>query len=77
MFPAYDSVEKVPDAVIKAALKSGDLEKELLRFELSERNKTDAAKATSEKNKKENVGSVASDNKDDGLSSAFIRGVWG
>ena len=77
LFPAYDTVEKVPDAVIKAALKSGDLEKELLRFELSERNKTDAAKATSEKNKKENVGSVASDNTDDGLSSAFIRGLWG
>ena len=77
LFPAYDSVEKVPDAVIKAALKSGDLEKELLRFELSERNKTDAAKAASEKNKKENVGSVASGNTDDGLSSAFIRGVWG
>ena len=77
LFPAYDTVEKVPDAVIKAALKSGDLEKELLRFELSERNKTDAAKATSEKNKKENVGSVASDNTDDGLSSAFVRGVWG
>lgn len=77
LFPDYDTVDKVPDAVIKAALKSGDLEKELLRFELSERNKTDAAKATSEKNKKENVGSVASDNKDDGLSSAFIRGVWG
>lgn len=76
LFPAYDTVEKVPDAVIKAALKSGDLEKELLRFELSERNKTDAAKATSEKNKKENVGSVASDNTDDGLSFAFIKGVW-
>ena len=77
LFPAYDTVEKVPDAVIKAALKSGDLEKELLRFELSERNKTDAAKATSEKNKEENVGSVASDNTDDGLSSAFVRGIWG
>lgn len=77
LFPDYDTVDKVPDAVIKAALKSGDLEKELLRFELSERNKTDAAKATSEKNKKENVGSVASDNTDDGLSSAFIKGVWG
>ena len=77
ILPAYDSVDKVPDTVIKAALKSGDLEKELLRFELSERNKTDAAKATSEKNKKENVGSVASDNTDDGLSSAFIRGLWG
>jgi hypothetical protein len=77
ILPAYDSVDKVPDTVIKAALKSGDLEKELLRFELSERNKTDAAKATSEKNKKENIGSVASDNTDDGLSSAFIKGVWG
>lgn len=77
ILPAYDSVDKVPDTVIKAALKSGDLEKELLRFELSERNKTDAAKATSEKNKKENVGSVASENTDDGLSSAFVRGVWG
>lgn len=76
LFPDYDTVDKVPDAVIKAALKSGDLEKELLRFELSERNKTDAARATSEKNKKENVGSVASDNTDDGLSSAFIKGVW-
>lgn len=76
LFPDYDTVDKVPDAVIKAALKSGDLEKELLRFELSERNKTDAARATSEKNKKENVGSIASDT-DDGISAAFLKGVMG
>lgn len=77
LFPGYDTVDKVPDTVIKAALKSGDLEKELLRFELSERNKTDAARATSEKNKKENVGSVASDKTEDGIASAFLKGVWG
>ena len=77
LFPAYDTVEKVPDAVIKAALKSGDLEKELLRFELSERNKTDAAKATSEKNKKENVGSVASETAENTVLSAFMKGVMG
>lgn len=77
ILPAYDSVDKVPDTVIKAALKSGDLEKELLRFELSERNKTDAARATSEKNKKENIGSVNSEASDDGVSSAFLKGLWG
>lgn len=77
IMPAYDSVDKVPDTVIKAALKSGDLEKELLRFEISERNKTDAAKATSEKNKKENVGSVASETAENTVLSAFMKGVMG
>lgn len=77
IFPEYDTVEKVPDTVIKRALQSGDLEKEMLRYQLSEAKKVEAAKATSEKNKKENIGSVASDTAEDGVSSAFLRGLWG
>jgi hypothetical protein len=49
----------------------------MLRYQLSEAKKVEAAKATSEKNKKENIGSVASDTAEDGVSSAFLRGLWG
>jgi hypothetical protein len=77
LFPEYDTVEKVPDTVIKRALKSGDLEKEMLRYQLTEAKKVEAAKATSEKNKKENIGSMASDTAEDGVSSAFMKGLWG
>lgn len=77
LFPEYDVIEKVPDAVIKKAIKSGDLEKEMLRYQLAERNKIEAAKASQEKNIKENIGSVASDKTEDGIASAFLKGVWG
>ena len=77
MFPEYDTVEKVPDTVVKRALKSGDLEKEMLRYLLTERNKIEAAKASQEKNKNQNVGSVASDTAEDNVSSAFMKGLWG
>ncbi len=76
LFPEYDSIEKVPDAVIKRAIKSGNLELELLRYERSERTRVEEAKATSEKNKNQNVGSVASDKAEDNLMSAFKGGVW-
>lgn len=76
-FPEYDSIEKVPDSVFKRAMKSGDLEKELLRFELSERNKIEAAKASEEKNKKQNIGSVQSIPADESSLSAFMKGLWG
>lgn len=76
IFPEYDTAEKVPEAVIKRAIKSGDLEKELLRFKLTEQKKIEAAKASQEKNKKENIGSVASDKAEDNVASAFMRGIW-
>ena len=77
LFPEYDTIEKVPDSVLKRAVKSGDLEKELLRYEKSERNKIEAAKASEEKNKKLNIGSVQSTPAEDTSMSAFMKGLWG
>lgn len=77
LFPEYDTIEKVPDSVLKRAIKSGDLEKELLRYEKSERNKIEAAKASEEKNKKQNIGSVQSTLTEDSSMSAFMKGLWG
>lgn len=77
LFPELDTVDKVPDAVIKAAMKSGDLEKEMLRYQLSEARKIEAATQTANKNKNENIGSMATDTAEDGVSSAFLRGLWG
>lgn len=76
-FPEFDTVEKVPETVLKRAMKSGDLEKEMLRYERSERLKVEAAKAAQEQNKKQNVGSVASDPAEDTFASAFLRGLRG
>ena len=76
-FPEYDTVEKVPDAVIKRAMESGDLEKEMLRYERSERLKVEAAKVSAEKNKKENIGSVQTEINESGISDAFMKGLWG
>ena len=76
IFPEYDTVEKVPDTVIKRAIQSGDLEKEMLRYERLERIKVEAAKASAEKNKKENVGSVQSKENESGISDAFLKGLW-
>ena len=77
VFPEYDSVDKIPDSVFKKAIKSGDLEKELLRFDRSERNKIEAAKASKEKNNNQNVGSVQSVEAESGTMSAFMSGLWG
>lgn len=77
IFPEFDTIEKVPDSVIKRAVKSGDLEKELLRYEKSERVKIEAAKASEELNKKSNVGSVHSAEAENGIETAFMRGLWG
>lgn len=77
LFPEYDTVEKVPDTVIKKALKSGDLEKELLRYEKTEKTKVEAAKALAEKNQKNDIGSVKSTENESGISEAFMKGLWG
>lgn len=76
-FPEFDTVDKIPDAVVKRALESGDLEKEIFRYKLSEERKIEAAKASQEKNKKENVGSVASETAENTVLSAFMKGVMG
>lgn len=77
LFPEYDTAEKLPEDVIKRAMKSGDLEKELLRFERSERIKIDTAREAEEKNRRQSVGSVKSDVREDNAVSAFMKGVWG
>jgi hypothetical protein len=77
MFPEFDAIEKVPDVVLKKAIKSGDLEKEMLRYKLTEQKKVETAKAVSEKNKKENIGPIASEVTEDGVYSAFLKGLWG
>lgn len=77
LFPEYDAIEKIPDSVLKLAMKSGDLEKELLRFEKSERAKIEAANASKEKNINQNVGSMSSSSTEDGSTSAFMKGLWG
>ena len=77
LFPKYDTIEKVPDAVIKSAIKNGDLEKEIMRYELTEAKKVEAEKASQEKNKKENIGSVKTNENEDGIASAFMKGLWG
>ncbi len=77
LFPEYDTIEKIPDVVIKGAIKNGDLEKEMLRYQLTEQRKVEAEKASQEKNKKENIGSVNTSENEDGIASAFIKGIWG
>ena len=77
IFPELDTVDKIPDTVLKRAIQSGDLEKEMLRYEKSERNKIEAAKASEEKNKKSNVGSAQSVDAESGTISAFMSGLWG
>lgn len=74
-FPEYDTVEKVPDTVIKRAMQSGDLEKEMLRYHLNEVKKIEAAKASQEKNKNQNVGSVKSEQHESGIMDAFFQGL--
>lgn len=77
IFPEYDTVEKVPDTVIKRAIKSGDLEKEMLRYERLERQKVEAALASQEKNKNNNIGSIKTGENESGIMDAFLKGIRG
>lgn len=78
LFPEYTTVADVPDAVYKEALKSGDLEKEILRFKLAEEKAVKDATKTEEKNKNANVGSVnTGGDVQSSLVSEMMRGIWG
>lgn len=77
LFPDIDTVDKIPDTVLKKAIESGDLEKEMLRYEKTERMKIEAAKASEEKNKKENIGSAQSVETESNITSEFLKGLWG
>ena len=76
VFPEYDTIEKVPEVVLKQAIKSGNLELELLRYRFVESKKVEEAKASQEKNKKQSIGSVQSTDTEDGFSAAFVKGLW-
>lgn len=76
-FPEYKTVADIPDAVLKRAIKGGDLEKELLRFKLSEGRKVEAAKAAEQKNKNENIGSVQTEEAESGIFAEMMKGLWG
>lgn len=76
-FPELDSTDKIPDEVLKKALMSGDLEKEMLRYERSERKKIEAEKASQNKNEKESIGSAQSPDAESGVVSAFMAGLRG
>lgn len=78
MYPEYATVADVPDVVYKEALKSGDLEKEILRFKLAEEKAIKESLKTEEKNKKENVGSVnAGGDAQSSLLAEMMKGIWG
>ncbi len=76
-FPEYEKLSDIPDAVLKKAYNSGDLEKELYKFKLSEAKKIDSANQTETKNNKQSVGSAVTDSREDGVHSAFMKGLWG
>ncbi len=76
-FPEMDTIDKIPDSVLKRAIEGGDLEKEMLRYERQQRKSVEAQKATDEKNKNENLGSAQSERAEDSVISAMMRGMWG
>jgi hypothetical protein len=68
----------VPDVVYKAALESGDLEKELLRFKLAEEKVIRETEKNEIKNKNENIGSVnTGGDAQSSLVSEMLKGIWG
>lgn len=77
LFPEIDSVEKIPESVLKAAAKSGDLEKEMLRYQLSESRKIQAETNNQNQNNKQNVGSAQSTPAEDNAFAAMMKGLWG
>lgn len=76
-FPDYKTIEDIPESVLKSAFRSGDLEKELLKYTLTEIKKVDAAKKQQEKNKNENIGSAHSDAANNDVMSAILKGLRG
>lgn len=77
MFPEIDSVDKIPESVLKEAAKSGDLEKEMLRYHLNEQRKIQAEKENQNQNNKQNVGSAQSTTAEDNVISEMMKGLWG
>lgn len=77
VFPEYQNVSDIPDAVFKAAVKSGDLEKEVLRFHFAESKKVEKAKEKEIQNNKQATGTAKTSDTEDGVTSAFLRGLWG
>ena len=77
-FPEYNTVADVPDVVYKEALKSGDLEKEILRFKLAEEKVIRETEKNEIKNKNENIGSVnTGGDAQSSLVSEMLKGIWG
>ena len=77
VFPAYENISDIPASVFKAAVKSGDLEKEVLRFHFAEQKKVEEAKQKQNTNKNQSVGTAKTDTTEDGVSNAFLKGLWG
>ena len=78
LFPEYKTMADVPDVVYKQALKSGDLEKEILRFKLAEEKAIKDTLKTEEKNKNESIGSINTGGEiQDSAISEMLKGLWG
>ena len=77
VFPNYESISDIPSNVFKAAVKSGDLEKEVLRFHFAEQKKIEEANKKENINKSQSIGTAKANDTEDGVSSAFKRGLWG
>lgn len=75
-FPEYRTVSDIPEMVLKKGMQGGDLEKEILRYKLSEEQKINAAITRRQKNNSENIGSVHSADTEPTAVSAFKAGVW-
>ena len=76
VFPAYESISDIPASVFKAAVKSGDLEKEVLRFHFAEQKKVEEAKKKQVENTKQSTGSVSSSEKEHDDMNAFKKSFW-
>jgi hypothetical protein len=76
-FPQYENIKDIPESVFKAAVKSGDLEKEVLRFHFAEQKKVEKAKEKENTNKNQTTGTAKTNDVEDGITSAFLRGLWG
>jgi hypothetical protein len=77
VFPAYGNIADIPANVFKAAVKSGDLEKELLRFHFAEQKKVEKEKQKQVENSKQSTGPVSTSDKEHDNMSAFKRSFWG
>jgi hypothetical protein len=76
-FPEYNAITDIPEKVFKAAIKSGDLEKEVLRFHFAEQKKVEKEKQKQVENSKQSTGPVSTSDKEHDNMSAFKRSFWG